>query len=87
MAKKTLKDKMNQPKNQELIERVVKINSKLPLDRTSAAKIYFNYYGTRDFTNSVKNVSRVRNVLYYRVTDEKITNNLEKLLKILLNEK
>lgn len=87
MAKQTLKEKINQPKSPELVERVAAINKRLPVDRSSAAKVYFNYYSEEGFTNSVKNISRVRNVLYYRVTDEKITTNLEGLLKILLNEK
>lgn len=87
MAKKTLKEKKQQSKSPDLVKRIVAINERLPIDRTSAAKVYFNYYSEEGFTDSVKNVSRVRNVLYYRVTDEKITGNLEKLVKVLLNEK
>lgn len=81
--KKTLAQKKQSSKSEDLIERVVAVNRALTVPKQTAAKIYFKHFKEEGFTDSVKNMSKVRNVLYYRVTDEKITSNLEKLIEII----
>lgn len=87
MAKKKLTrtEKEAQPVSEVLKSRILEVKKKLP--KNGLVSLYFHYFKDEDFTDSVKNKSRVQNVLYCRITDEKITSNFEELSKILINNK
>ena len=86
MAKKKLTraEKEAQPVSEVLKSRILEVKKNLP--KNGLVSLYFHYFKNEDFTDSVKNKSRVQNVLYSRVTDEKITANFEKLAQILINK-
>jgi hypothetical protein len=82
MAKKTKPtraEKMKAPLSSDLKIRVLDAKEKLPVHGLTA--LFFHYF--RDFSDTVKNRSKLNNVLQTRTTDEDITLKLEQLVKIL----
>lgn len=85
MAKKlTRKEKENLPTSDDLKIRVLEAKKELP--RNGVTSLFFHYF-KKDYTDSVKNKSRLNNVLQTRITDEDITKKLEQLVELLKNNK
>lgn len=83
MAKKsklTRKQKEAIPLSEDLKIRVLEAKKKLP--KSGITSLFFHYFA-ESFPETVKNRSRLNNVLQARITDETITKKLEKLVEIL----
>lgn len=80
MAKLTRKQKEDLPQSDELKIRVLKAKQDLP--KSGITSIFFHYF-KKDYAETVKNKSRLNNVLQTRITDEDITNKLEQLVELL----
>ncbi len=81
--KLTRSQKEAQPVSEKLKSRVLDVKKRLP--KNGLVSLYFHYFKSDDFKDSVKNKSRVQNVLYCRITDETITANFEELAVTLTN--
>jgi hypothetical protein len=82
MAKKkklTRAEKIAAPLSEDLKIRVIQAKKRLPVHGLTA--LYFHYFTC--VNDTVKNRSKLSNVLQTRATDETTTNNLEDLVKIL----
>jgi len=84
MAKQTLKEKKSIPLSEDLKMRVLQAKKNLP--SSGVTSLFFHYFG-EDYNDSVKNKSRLNNVLQTRITDEDITIKLEELVVLLTNNK
>ena len=80
MAKKTLKEKLKVPLSEDLKIRVLEAKKRLP--KSGVTSLFFHYFGD-EFNDSVKNKSRLNNVLQTRITDENLTKKLEALVELL----
>jgi hypothetical protein len=60
------------------------LNAKKELPRHGVTALFFHYF--KDFKDTVKNKSKLNNVLQTRATDEDITLKLEELVLLLKNE-
>lgn len=80
MAKLTRKQKEALPQSSELKIRVLEAKKKLP--KSGVTSLFFHYF-SKDYTDTVKNKSRLNNVLQSRLTDEDITIKLEELVVLL----
>lgn len=78
--KPTRKEKENEPISEDLKIRVLQAKKKLP--KSGVTSLFFHYFAD-EYVESVKNKSRLNNVLQIRVTDEDITKKLERLVEIL----
>lgn len=81
MAKKKLTraEKEAIPLSSDLKIRVLEAKKNLPSHGLTA--LFFHYF--KDFTDTVKNKSKLNNVLQTRQTDEDITEKLEQLVELL----
>jgi hypothetical protein len=81
MAKKqTRKEKEAQPLSEDLKIRVLTAKKSLP--SSGVTSLFFHYF-KEEYLPSIKNKSRLNNVLQARVTDENITIRLEQLVTLL----
>lgn len=80
MAKQTRKEKEAAPLSSDLKIRVLKAKKLLPA--SGVTSLFFHYF-KEDYTESVKNKSRLNNVLQTRITDEDITKKIEELVVLL----
>ncbi len=78
----TLQEKKNKPLSEDLKIRV--LNAKKELPKSGVTSLFFHYFS--DFADTVKNRSKLNNVLQTRITDENITLKLEKLAELLINK-
>jgi len=76
----TRAEKEAQPVSEDLKIRVLEAKKKLP--KSGVTSLFFHYF-KEEFTESVKNKSRLNNVLQCRITDEEITKKLERLAVLL----
>lgn len=84
MAKrKTRKEKEATPLNEDLKMRVLEAKKELP--KSGITSLFFHYFA-KDYLDTVKNKSRLNNVLQTRITDEDITKKLEELVVLLKPE-
>lgn len=67
----------------DLKMRVLEVKKKLP--KHGITSIFFHYFKD-EYNDSVKNKSRLNNVLQCRITDEEITKKLEQLAVLLTNK-
>lgn len=81
--KLTRAEKAAQPLKEDLKIRVLAAKKKLPLHGISA--LFFHQFG-KDYTDTVKNRSKLNNVLQSRTTDQDITEKLETLVELLNKE-
>ena len=79
----TRADKEKQPISSELKIRVLKAKKSLP--KSGITSLFFHRYKD-EYNDSIKNKSRLNNVLQCRITDLDITEKLESLV-VLLNNK
>lgn len=84
MSKKrlTLAQKQRLPLSEDLKIRV--LNAKKELPKSGITSLFFHYF--KDFKDTVKNRSKLNNVLQTRTTDENITEKLERLVQLLINK-
>ncbi|MCP4551945.1 MAG: hypothetical protein GY834_07905 [Bacteroidetes bacterium] len=80
--KLTRADKEKQPLSSDLKMRVLRAKKELPSHGLTA--LFFHYF--KDFNDTVKNKSKLNNVLQTRQTDEAITEKLEKLVELFKNK-
>lgn len=81
MAKKpNRKEKETQPLSEDLKIRV--LNAKKSLPSSGVTSLFFHYF-KKDYKDTVKNKSRLNNVLQTRITDQAITEKLEELVELL----
>lgn len=81
MAKKpTRKEKEAAPLSEDLKIRV--LNAKKELPNSGVTSLFFHYFED-DYKPTLKNKSRLNNVLQARITDEPITVRLEQLVELL----
>jgi hypothetical protein len=78
--KLTRKEKEALPLREDLKIRVLEAKKHLP--KSGVTSLFFHYFAD-EYEDSVKNKSRLNNVLQIRVTDEDITKKLEKLVVLL----
>ena len=83
MAKLTRKEKEAMPQSSELKIRVIKAKELLP--KSGVTSLFFHYF-SKDYKDTVKNKSRLNNVLQSRLTDKDITEKLEELVVLLTNK-
>lgn len=83
MAKLTRKQKEALPQSGELKIRVLKAKQELP--KSGITSLFFHYFSD-SYKETVKNKSRLNNVLQSRVTDKDITIKLEELVVLLTNK-
>jgi translation initiation factor 2 beta subunit (eIF-2beta)/eIF-5 len=83
MGKPTLKEKQQIPQSGELKIRVIK--AKLLLPKSGITSLFFHYF-QNEYKETVKNKSRLNNVLQSRLTDKDITEKLEELVVLLTNK-
>lgn len=81
---KTRKQKESEPLKEDLKIRVLKAKKQLP--KSGVTSLFFHYFKD-SFNDSIKNKSKLNNVLQLRVTDGDITNKLEELVELLSSEK
>ncbi len=81
--KLTLKQKKLQPLRSDLKIRVLEAKKNLP--KSGITSLFFHYFKD-SYNDTVKNRSRLNNVLQVRTTDEEITIKLEKLCELLINK-
>lgn len=79
--RQTRAEKINTPLSSDLKMRVLEAKKKLPVHGLTA--LFFHYF--KDFNETVKNKSKLNNVLQTRATDEDITLKLEQLVELLKN--
>lgn len=77
--KLTLAQKKAAPLSEDLKVRVIKAKKELPVHGLTA--LYFHYFTC--VSDTVKNRSKLSNVLQTRTTDEDTTKNLESLVELL----
>lgn len=77
--KLTRAQKESRPKSDDLKIRVLQAKKNLP---TGVSSLFFHYFKD-EYTDSVKNKSRLNNVLQTRVTDKDMTEKLEQLVELL----
>lgn len=82
--KKTRAEKESEPLKEDLKLRVLEAKKKLP--KSGVTSLFFHYFAD-DYNDSVKNKSRLNNVLQTRITDEDMTLKLEELVELLTNDK
>lgn len=80
IKKPTRREKEDEPMKEDLKMRVLKAKKELP--RSGVTSLFFHYFKD-SFADSIKNKSKLNNVLQLRITDEEITQKLEKLVKLL----
>lgn len=80
---KTRKDKETEPLSDDLKLRVIAAKKLLP---NSGLTTLFWHQFKDEINDSVKNKSKLNNVLQCRVTDELMTNKLEELAQLLNNK-
>ena len=78
--KLTRAEKENTPLSSELKIRVLTAKKSLPTHGITA--LFFHYFKD-EFNDSIKNKSKLNNVLQTRATDENITKKLEELVDLL----
>lgn len=83
MAKLTRKEKEALPKSDDLKIRVLQAKKELP--KSGITSLFFHYF-SETFSETVKNKSRLNNVLQTRLTDKDITEKLEQLVELLKNK-
>jgi hypothetical protein len=83
MPKQTRKEKEAKPKSEDLKIRVLEAKKQLP--RNGVTSLFFHYF-KNSYKDTVKNKSRLSNVLQTRITDEAITLKLEELVLHLTNK-
>lgn len=76
--KPTRAEKMKAPLSSDLKMRVLEAKKELPVHGLTA--LFFHYF--KDFKDTVKNKSKLNNVLQTRATDEDITLKLEELVEL-----
>jgi hypothetical protein len=76
--KKTRKEKESEPLKEDLKLRVLEAKKNLP--KSGITSLFFHYF---DYTDNIKNKSKLNNVLQIRATDEDITIKLEELVKLI----
>lgn len=81
--KLTRAQKMEIPLSLDLKMRVLEAKKSLPVHGLTA--LFFHYFN--DFNDTVKNRSKLSNVLQARATDENITIKLEELVELLSPKK
>jgi hypothetical protein len=77
--KSTRAEKMKAPLSSDLKIRVLAAKKDLPVHGLTA--LFFHYF--KEYTETVKNKSKLNNVLQTRQTDEDITRKLEELVDLL----
>ena len=82
MKKLTRKQKEDEPRSDDLKIRVIKAKQKLP--KSGVTTLFFHYF-KGEYKGTIKNKSRLNNVLQARLTDEDITIKLEELVALLTN--
>jgi hypothetical protein len=82
--KKPVKKKERAPLKEDLKIRV--LNAKKELPRSGITSLFFHYFKDT-FNDSVKNKSKLNNVLQLRITDLIITEKLEELVELLKPDK
>tara|TARA_R110000744_G_scaffold121116_2_gene225554 strand:- start:22742 stop:22993 length:252 start_codon:yes stop_codon:yes gene_type:complete len=82
--KKTRFEKEGEPLKEDLKIRV--LNAKKELPRSGVTSLFFHYFKD-SFNDSIKNKSKLNNVLQLRVTDEEITEKLEELVELLTSQR
>lgn len=80
--KLTRAEKEKLPLSSDLKMRVLKAKKELPTHGLTS--LFYHYF--KDFTNTVKNKSKLNNVLQTRQTDEAITIKLEELVVLFKNK-
>jgi hypothetical protein len=80
--KPTRAEKIKAPLSSDLKIRVLNAKNNLPVHGLTA--LFFHYF--TDFSDTVKNRSKLTNVLQTRITDENITLKLEELVELLKNK-
>lgn len=80
----TLKEKESKPLKEDLKIRVLEAKKKLP--KSGVTSLFFHYF-KETFNDSVKNKSKLNNVLQLRITDENITKKLEELVELVTSKK
>ena len=80
--KSTRAEKIKAPLSSDLKMRVLEAKKELPVHGLTA--LFFHYF--KDFKDTVKNKSKLNNVLQTRATDEEITLKLEQLVELLENK-
>lgn len=83
MAKLTRKEKEALPQSGDLKIRIIEAKKLLP--KSGVTSLFFHYF-KKDYKDTVKNKSRLNNVLQSRLTDEDITIKLEELVVLLTNK-
>jgi hypothetical protein len=81
--KKPVKKKERAPLKEDLKIRV--LNAKKMLPRSGVTSLFFHYFKD-NFNDSVKNKSKLNNVLQIRITDQEITEKLEELVELLTSQ-
>jgi hypothetical protein len=83
MVKKiTRKEKEAQPLSEDLKIRVLTAKKNLP--NSGVSSLFFHYFKD-EYNATVKNKSRLNNVLQTRISDQDITVKLEELVELLNN--
>lgn len=83
MGKKlTRAEKEALPSSSDLKMRILKAKESLP--KSGVTSLFFHYF-KNEYSDSVKNKSKLNNVLQTRITDEDITKKLESLVELLKN--
>jgi|TARA_R110000796_G_scaffold74629_1_gene167801 hypothetical protein len=83
MSKKiTRKEKEGQTLSVDLKIRV--LNAKKELPHSGVTSLFFHYF-KEDYKDTIKNKSRLNNVLQTRITDLDMTLRIEQLVKLLNN--
>lgn len=62
------------------------LNAKRELPKSGVTSLFFHYFKS-EFPETCKNKSKLNNVLQTRTTDEDITEKLESLVSLLINNK
>jgi len=82
--KPTRRDKESEPLKEDLKIRVLEAKKKLP--KSGVTSLFFHYF-KESFNDSIKNKSKLNNVLQLRITDENITKKLEELVELITSKK
>jgi hypothetical protein len=78
--KKTLAEKQAEPISEDLKIRILEARKKLP--KSGVSTLFFHYFDA-EYLDTVKNRSKVNNVLQCRQTDADVTAKIEKLVELL----
>lgn len=78
--KPTRREKESEPLKEDLKVRVLEAKKSLP--KSGVTSLFFHYF-KETFSDTVKNKSKLNNVLQTRVTDKNITEKLEELVELI----